>query len=273
MPQGRKPAVDPGKRREWLRLYEEEGWTPPQIAKKDHYDVRTVRQYLETESQEKQRKQATLMVYRDALQAHYADLSKLATDVDASVKNGESVTFSPETNPIVIALREHTRRTRLWAKIDGWNAHLLKISEFESSMRTQIRKAVEKDPQIRGLPVSNSEALLESLADVLAVQVGKKARDFMPLTINVNFIFEPGEGNLVIPRYGAFRFGQMIPESAEILKNIINKYESKMLKSETMAEVVQFFKEKEKLSSNLSEDLSYIIHRRVVTGKCRYCPW
>ncbi len=49
----KKPAVRPELRREWLRRNETEGESPPEIAKQDGYDVRTVRKQIEIERQER----------------------------------------------------------------------------------------------------------------------------------------------------------------------------------------------------------------------------
>ena len=111
MPRGRKPMVDLKIRREWLRLFEEEGWTLTQIAEQAKYDVRTVRNYVHMDSEDRQRKQATLMVYRDALQAHFHDMSAFAETLNARVQKGGSVTTVTEANPIIMAFREHTKRS------------------------------------------------------------------------------------------------------------------------------------------------------------------
>ena len=42
----KKPAITPEVRLDWLRRYEEDRESPPQIAEKDKVDVRTVRRHI-----------------------------------------------------------------------------------------------------------------------------------------------------------------------------------------------------------------------------------
>jgi len=272
MPRGKRPTIDLTQRREWFKLHEEEGWTPPQIAKKFGYDVRTVRNYLNIESEEQQQKQATLMVYRDALQAHYHDLSTLAQTLDAQVKRGEPIALISEVNLLMVALHEHMKRTPLLTSIDKWNVHLQKMDDMKKSVQDRIKKEVGSDSPIRDLSPENYKQTIDSLATVLELQFERWVQGLRPFNLKEDFVIESVEGG-VIPRYGAYRFGLMIQESAEVLKKHITDFEVRIKQWKEIMEMQNLLKEKGKLGNELSEELSYIIYRRVIPGKCRYCPW
>ncbi|MDO9333378.1 MAG: hypothetical protein Q7T57_02510 [Dehalococcoidales bacterium] len=273
MPRGRKPMVDLKIRREWLRLLEEEGWTPTQIAEQANYDVRTVRNYLRLDSEDRQRKQATLMVYRDALQAHYHDMSGLAETLNAQLQKGEPVAAVLDTNPTIIALREHTKHTTLWMKIEKWNTHLQKIQGPEKLVQDQIKDKIENDHRLRTLFPDNQKQMIYSFAAALISQFRRWMRESPPFNPVKNYFIESLEGGSAALRYNAYRFDFKTREDAEALQQIVAEYEAIIRQWPEATEIMDLLKDKDKLQNDLSEELSYSIYRRVFPGKCRYCPW
>ena len=106
----RKPAVKPEVRRQWLRRYEEEGESPPQIARADSYDVRTVRKQIGAERQERERRDARSVVLRHALEQHYADLYSFAQKLDLQLTMEGSTLDMMRGDRMWSALREHLPR-------------------------------------------------------------------------------------------------------------------------------------------------------------------
>jgi len=106
----KKPAVRPELRREWLRRNETEGESPPEIAKQDGYDVRTVRKQIEIERQERERREARSIVLRQALEKHYADICTFAQKLDSHITGDTGSLSTIKSEPMWIALREHMPR-------------------------------------------------------------------------------------------------------------------------------------------------------------------
>ena len=273
MPKGRKPMVNLKVRREWLRQLEEEGWTPTQIAEQANYDVRTVRNYLRLDSEERQRKQAILMVYRDALQAHYHDISALAESLSAKVQKGEPVDAEPDLNPTVIALREHTKRTTLWTKIEKWNAHLTKIEDLEKLTQAKIKDKVEKDKILHSLFPDNQKQMTRSFAAAIISQFRRWIQESPPFNPTKNYSIEKLDGKSAGLRYNAYLFEFTTGEDAEDLLKMAARFEAEIRQWPETVEIMEYLKDKEKLQKDLSEELSYSIYRRVFPGTCRYCPW
>lgn len=273
MPKGRKPMVDLKIRREWLKLLEEEGWTPTQIAEQANYDVRTVRNYLRLDSEERQRKQATLMVYRDALQAHYHDMSALAESLSAKVQKGEPVAAEPDLNPTVIALREHTKHTTLRTKIENWNAHLQKTRDLEKLVQDRIKEQVENDRRLHSFFPDNQKQMIGSFATAIISQFRRWTQESPPFNPNKNYSIEKLDGEPAGLRYNAYLFEFTTREDAEALLKMAARYEAEIRQWTETVEIMELLKDKEKQQKDLSEELSYSIYRRVFPGKCRYCPW
>ena len=110
----KKPAVRPELRRQWLRRYEEDGESPPEIAKADGYDVRTVRKQIEVERQERERREARSTVLRQALEKHYADLCDFAQKLDLELARVGGSLLMLKNDPMWSALREHLPRSTIW---------------------------------------------------------------------------------------------------------------------------------------------------------------
>ena len=204
MPRGRKPMVDLKIRREWLRLLEEDGWTPTQIAEQANYDVRTVRNYLRLDSEDRQRKQATLMVYRDALQAHYHDMSGLAESLSALVQQSEPVAAVLDTNPTIIALREHTKHTTLWTKIEKWNTNLQKTRDLEKLVQDRIKEQVENDRRLHSFFPDNQKQMIGSFAAAIISQFRRWTQESPPFNPTKNYSIEKLDGEPAGLRYNAY---------------------------------------------------------------------
>jgi hypothetical protein len=273
MPRGKRPSVDPALRRKWLKLYEEDGWTPPQIAREHHYDVRTVRNYLNMETEEAQKKQATLMYYHDALREHYRDLTGLAQTFANQVSRDEPITLDPETDFLLSALKEHMKRSPIWAKVDKWNANLQKIKELGKRVQDKINKEVESNNNSRSLSKEIPKLSFGFLANVLDLQFRRWSKGLQPLDFERDFGKDDAGNGLVQPHIGDFKLDPISPEKAEKLRRIILDFESRMKQWEELVEMGDLLQEKDKIGRELNTELSYIIYRRVIPGKCRYCPW
>ncbi len=132
MPKAKKPSVTPDRRRDWLHRFEVEAESPPAIAKKDSYDVRTVRKQIELARQERDVREAKLMVLRDAMVNHYKDLCNLAGDINSEINKNMPISEGLTTNPIWSALQQHIPRSATWKNIDRWNTSHQKLGEINS---------------------------------------------------------------------------------------------------------------------------------------------
>ena len=81
----KRPLVEPAKRREWFKRFEEDGESAAEIARSVGYDVRTVRKQIELMRQERESREARFTVLRQALEKHYADLISFAEKLDSGI--------------------------------------------------------------------------------------------------------------------------------------------------------------------------------------------
>jgi hypothetical protein len=113
----KKPSVKPAQRREWLKRLEEDGEPLSKIAKSVNFDVRTVKKQTEMAIEEREGREARLLVLRQALEKHYADLLAFADRLDSGIVQSYLL-MGIKSDRMWSALHEHLPRSPLWKLID-----------------------------------------------------------------------------------------------------------------------------------------------------------
>ena len=268
----KKPAVRPELRRDWLRRHEAEGQSPPEIAKMDGYDVRTVRKQIEIECQERERREARSIVLRQSLEKHYADLVIFAQQLDSHI-TGETGSLSIIRNePMWSALREHMPRSALWKNLDRWETLREEVRQADSELKKQL------EPLVRGrallpFPALHGEiGLSSSIVDLLAAHSMFTAQDEWGLDKRTDFRLEAaGQGTTSI-EYGLYPIGKVPNERVDEVKNLVLDLMTEVTTREEHGEMSHLLTRLARVKRDLHDELLVIILRRVVTGRCRYCP-
>ena len=81
---GRKP-IPRADQEEIRRLTEVEGLQPVEVARRTGRDVRTVRKYVSTMARDRAMHEASVQVYRRAMEAHHNDLGSMANAIKNSM--------------------------------------------------------------------------------------------------------------------------------------------------------------------------------------------
>lgn len=151
----KKPPVKPAKCRDWFRRLEEEGQSAAEIARADHYDVRTVRKQTELVRQERERREARSIVLRQALERHYADLVSFAEHLDSRMIKS-SLPTETRSDHMWIALHEHLPRSPLWKMIDKIERLNDDVRDIEKRAEQRLREKVAQESRFG--PCLNQES-------------------------------------------------------------------------------------------------------------------
>jgi len=248
----KKPLVEPTKRREWFRRYED-GESATSIAKADSYDPRTVRKQIEVERQIQEEKEARTFVLRQAMENHYADLYNLAQKLDAELSSERSNLTELKGNPMWSALREHLPRSVIWKNLDRLEELRKEKERLEQILNKYVEKQIEsgaknklgKSPQETGLGWRNTEALSACIRDA-ALGMPEVLSHF-----DCNKISEDAESAAI-----------------KMIKAILRKAPT----WEKYKDLSQLWVELERVQRILHDELTVIRFKRVVPGRCRYCP-
>lgn len=268
----KKPPVKPEMRKDWLIRYEQEGESPPQIAEKDKYDVRTVRKVIEFERQERERREARSMVLRQALERHYEDLCDMAKQLNDLIAREEGDLSIERNQPLWNALNEHLPRSPIWKLFAKWEGLCREVEELALRLKDHVRKEIEdrspvdfsEEPQEVGL---SEGATLEVAAVSKAIARGKrspeKALQFVQTSV--------GEGVSDVES-GENHIGRLPDEKIEVVQDLLSAIFVEAMDWEEYSSLAKSLKDLDRVKQNLKDELNIIIFRRVVPGRCRYCP-
>lgn len=268
----KKPPVRPEVRREWLRRYDVEGESPPQIAAKDGFDVRTVRKQIEQAQREREIKESRLMVLRNAIESHYGDLVDFARQLDSHVSGEAPITDSLRNNPLWLALQQHLPHSPLWKGFDRWDNLLEKIDALKKDSKVRLEKEIAGDAKLRPVLASGSSGVIPGMTEALAFQMEQCAQGTKGLSIDDDFRVKSVEDDLVDIEYGAFHMGKTESQYAAIIKDVLVHRESEVTSRAEYDEMSRLFKEFKRVQSKLRDEIDTIKLRRVVPGRCKYCP-
>lgn len=268
----RKPPVKPEVRRAWLKRYEEDGESPPQIAAADSFDVRTVRKQIELARQEREVREARSTVLRNAVESHYRDLCKLAEELDTEIKQDRIIPSQLKDSRIWSALREHMPRSPLWKKLDRWGHILEEIANLEDDTRDQLGEEIEADSRLNEIVAAGENGVIPGMVDALNFQTKNWARGWKGLEIKDDFRVEPVGDGFAKVSYGAFNMDKVKEEHATTIREVLIDFESKIIRWELYKKMQKSFTELKSLKLSLQDELAIVTLRRIVPGRCKYCP-
>lgn len=267
----KKPPVKPEKRLEWLRRYEE-GELPPKIADSDDFDVRTVRKHIELAKQEREAHEARSHVLRNALESHYQDLCKFAEDLDSEIVEERITSSSLRDSRMWSALRQHLPRSSLWVKLGRWDHVLEEISKLEDDVRGKLKHEIERDSRLSKILAAGVKGFIPGMVEALIFQIKSWAREREGLNIRDNFEVKPAGEGFANVNYGAFNMNKVEDKHVAPIKEAVIDFESKIADWEDYKNMQRLFMELERLKLALRDELAIITLRRVVPGRCKYCP-
>ena len=266
----KKPAVDLEQRQEWLKRYEA-GESPPHIAKSDGFDVRTVRKHIELARQEREVKEARFMVLRNALESHYDDLCGYAEKLTAQV-SGQKAVESPRDEYMQSALRQHLPRSPMWGYIKQREGLQQQINQLIHEAGTKLEKLVGSDLRLSSGLDSSERGVVLGIVVALKFQIEQWAKGNRGLNVEDDLIEEIAEEGFVNLRYGFAHMGNVKKGHVKLIQKVLWDSESRVKEWEEGRKLEKSFTELKRVEKNLKDELAVITLRKIVPGRCRYCP-
>jgi hypothetical protein len=272
----RKPPIKPEVRRDWLRRNEENGETPPQIAAKDRYDVRTVRKQIDLAKQEREAREARSVVLRNALERHYDDLRKFAEKLNSEISGASNVPSSPDDDLMEAALRQHLPRSPIWGYMSKRQNLQQRVDEEQQNLERVIEESVKADHRLASLINTSLDGIVRGIVAVLIAEAKQWSHGNIGYSLKDSLVMEPAGEGLVNPRFGFSHMGVMEMEHSEkyvkIVHDVLEDLESRLRDWEEYRDLEKTIIEIGRLGGKLREELAVIRLRRIVPGRCRYCP-
>lgn len=268
----RKSSVTPEKRREWLDR-KEAGESAAHIALTDHYDPRTVRNHIDLEVQERENKEARTGVLRNNLERHYADLCRhaeklvrpsnrwpIGRDAGQSL-SGQYWLYLEE------ALRQHMPKSPIWGLLKERG----KLETGRNEAVDEIKKRLKAD-----LPtdhrLTEGTDIVTGLTEAFTHQVEQWASGSSGLNVRDNFRATHKDEDLFEISYGAFNMGKVKKDHVDLVRETISDWILRINEWDEYRSLAKLTEELRKVENELSDEVAVIVLRRVVPGRCRYCP-
>ena len=273
----RKPPVKLEQRKDWLRRYEEENESQIHIAHKDGFDIRTVKKQIELAKEEREAKEARGSVLRRALEDHYKDLVEYAARLDLLIHEAPNVDPGPDDDLFKEALRQHLPRSPLWAYLSKREDLTLKFEEQRKLLDEYIEKTTKYDRRLKTVQEAGLEGIIHGIIELLTYEAEKHwLNGNIEYSLKDNVEYEKADKGMVSPHFGAFHLGAMPQELAEkympIISKVIGDLDSQLKNSEEYSSLEKTHTEISRLKVKLREELAVIRLRRIVSGRCKYCP-
>jgi len=271
----KKPPVTSEQVQDWLSRYDQ-GETARQIANKDSYDVRTVRSHLQKAVQEREKHEARATVLRNALEAHYRDLCNFALKLDPTNLPNVVIPSLPADDEIMeSALRQHIPRSPIWKL----KVRQEKLAQEYAQLLVQTRADLEKKIPDSLEPLNLSSRFSEVISGVSRVFTSQtELRSQNDITTKISgFLRVAPEGNGYRSQLGSSLLGFFEnKEDAEglntLLGPVIDNIEKSIKDSPVLVSLKDKYSELERNNQKLHGEISVIRMRRIVPGRCKFCP-
>ena len=277
----RKAPVKPEKRQEWLERYELKGESALQIARKDGYDVRTIRKQIEIVRQEEEAREARSIVLRTALEQHFEELRKFAAHMDDAIP-GIDHSAIPDEELWRMALRQHLPRSPLWGYLAKLDVVQRAVLERDSKIIAMVKQAVKTDPRLLPMLKAGLDSIISNIIAILDSQSSAWFEKRKGLNLQANWHYETVGEKVINWSYGPFHFLDKpvldkihIKQAsiyADSVKSFIVDLETRLKESEECREQQKARVEIDILLRKIREELAIIRLRRTVPGRCKYCP-
>ncbi len=272
----RKPPIKPEVRRDWLRRNDEDGESPPQIAAKDKFDVRTVRKQIDLAKQERETREARSVVLRNALERHYDDLRKFAEKLNSEISGVGNVPSLPDDDLMEAALRQHLPRSPIWGYMSKWQNLRQRADEEQQQLEMIIEESVKTDHRLTPLINASLDGIVPGTVSVLVAEAQRWSHGNTGYSLKDSLVMEPAGEGLVNLRFGSSHMGIVEGEHSEryakIVRDVIEDLESRIRDQEDYRNLEKTIAEIGRLGGKLREELAVIRLRRIVPGRCKYCP-
>jgi len=267
----RKSPIGSEQAQDWLQRFES-GESPPKIADRDGFDVRTVRKHIEAARQEREVKEARFMVLRNALQDHYGDLCGYAERLSLRIA-GSAFTVTPEDDYLDSALRQHLPHSPMWRYLNKWDSLRQDVDQLKQKAAQKIERRVRLEKQLKPIISAGEDGVIAGIIDALKFQFEEWARGYNGLKLAEDLILEPAEEGFANLRYGFAQMGKVRQEHIAIIRKVLNNCESRIKHWDDYRNLERNFAEQKQVSRKLRDELAVIKLKRIVPGRCRYCPF
>jgi len=264
---GKRPSVSPYERRRWLEELEK-GKGITEISRAAGRDIRVVKRHIEVALEESQIAQTRRDFLLGRLEQHQEDLLAEVQRLRQLVSQYPPRPLEPTDSmqqKVHEALKEHARRLLLWGLLEVYHHAVREYQEARDGVSRQLAEKEAK--QILGLPQEVATypwtpRLVETLEQGISLK-GPSGRSYAE-NKESGGIFRPSWGELSLTRSTITEAS--LPAVLEAHKKLLSYAER----------YLPMFQEQRRrlgeLADQITRELDVFRLKRLVPGRCKYCP-
>jgi len=270
--QGRKPTVDPSRRLEWLRRVES-GEPVTKVATDEKLDTRTIRKHIATARMEQEAAQVRVGVLREKLLEHHDALCAIAAELKNLIANEKKAElFDEEAVALLAGLRQHLRDSTLWRNITQWNQLLKEIDTLKTTLRDILVRDADANVLAIKVKAASSEHFRSVIANFSIAQVNHWARGQKGLNPEGVVRAQPAREGVSTVTVGSGGSVEVESSSIPLIMDYLSESEGKMESLPDFRKLRDFYTKLNTVKQSLTSELTTIVLRQVLPGRCKYCP-
>jgi uncharacterized protein YneR len=169
-------------------------------------------------------------------------------------------------------LNDSFTRAPIW-KLENKRESLLRtIGERERGLKEKVEKESSKLPLVKEFEKVGETQATENLKGAFFFQGKAFGKEEIGLNTRENLRITAKVGGMSEVSYGFAQLGEIRPEHAQKLKGTFESFEEKMNDWVEVSDLRKLNTELKKIDQELKDELALITHRRVVPGRCKFCP-
>lgn len=273
MSRGRQPTITPKQAAELLQRVEERGESIASLANEVHVSVRTLERAIQRARERRDQSRATNQFLTDRLTRHHDALVSFADELRTELAKHTPGPASPsfKANSLWEALRQHLPQSFLWRDLNDWE----KLGPVRENIIVKLRQTIlDKVVTATGKTVAPSEGdlgLRSYISDdlffdleVLAYHGTRPERSFSE---------EPHPEGVLVKR-GAYGLAVLKDKKeTEEFKKTYQRVVAAAPGWPQFKALKTAAEQEQRLRGNLTRNLTGIVLKGMVPGKCRYCPF
>ena len=170
------------------------------------------------------------------------------------------------------ALREHLPRSPVWKNLRTWEALREEIRQGDDRLRQSLNELVKRRAPLEYPVSADKVGLCPGIIDALTAHFRFTARGEVGLDDRTDFRLAPADQRTTQVEYGVYTIGRVPNDRVDEVKSLVLTLLSEVTTWDQHAEMSRLFNQLSRVQGELHDELLTVILRRIVPGRCRYCP-
>ena len=148
----------------------------------------------------------------------------------------------------------------------------LSARALQDMIRQKLVTSIKDDGRLNAIISRGANGVPPATVEVLLHQMQEWSRAREGLKIDRDIHLQAAPEGRVSMRYGFSHFGEIEKGHVGTIKEVLVDFEQKITQWPEYQQMEKLYSKLARLKKGISEILTVVLLRRIVPGKCKYCP-